>query len=108
MGISDYYIMTITPRSKSSSSDSMGGYDDTWSNGTAFKGRIRRLRSDEQVKNEQKKSITTHRLYCDASNTLTTVMRVVEGSDTYEVIAVYEVNDMETGHHLEVDLKKVD
>ena len=105
--ISDYYILTITPQTKGSTTDSMGGFTTAWTNGTTFSGRIRTLSGSEQMIDESKKTVTTHRLYCPASSLTSSTQRVYDGTNTYEVIMLNSPQDRTANHHMEVELRLV-
>jgi head-tail adaptor len=105
--ISDYYILTITPSTLAETTDSMGGVTTAWTDGSTFSGRIRTLRGGEQIINESKKTVTTHRLYCPASSLTSTTQRVNDGTNTYEVILLNSPQDRTANHHMEVELRLV-
>jgi head-tail adaptor len=105
--ISDYYILTITPSTGAETTDSMGGFTTVWTNGSTFSGRIRTLSGGEQLIDESKKTVTTHRLYCPASSLTTTTQRVNDGTNTYEVILLSSPQDRTANHHMEVELRLV-
>lgn len=108
MSISDYYILTITPSSVTTSSDGFSkSGTSSWANGATFSGRIRTLRGGEQIINESKKTVTTHRLYCPSNSITSATQRVTAGGKTYEVILPNTPQDRTTNHHMEIELRLV-
>ena len=105
--IEDYYILTITPQTKGNTTDSMGGFTTAWTSGTTFKGRIRTLSGGEQIIDESKKTVTTHRLYCPAGSVTSTTQRVYDGTDYYEVILLNTPQNRTSDHHMEIELRLV-
>lgn len=106
--IEDYYTLTITPQTVTTTSDSYSaGGSTSWADGTTFRGRIRTLRGNEQIIDESKKTVTTHRLYCPASSVTSATQRVKEGSTVYEVILLDTPLDSFTNHHMEIELRLV-
>ena len=108
MSLKDFYISTVIIQSKTDVSDSMGGYTSTWATASTTTGRLKTLNANEQILNEQKKSITTHRLFLNADETINVTNRVVIGTDTYEVMTKNILNTKTEAHHLEIDLKKIE
>jgi SPP1 family predicted phage head-tail adaptor len=96
---------TFTPQTVTRTTDSVGGYTEAWTDGTAFRGRMRPLSNSERTSSDKVTVFATHRLYCDASVTLTEADRVTFDSRTFEVRAVR--NPSESNHHLEIDLLEV-
>ena len=107
MSISDYYLLTITPKTASDTTDSMGGVTKVWADGTTFSGGIRTLRGGEQIIDESKKTITTHRLYCPNNSITSTTQRVNDGTYTYEVILLNTPQNRTADHHMEIELRLV-
>ena len=105
--IEDYYTLTITPSTAADTSDSMGGVTKVWSDGTTFSGRIRTLSGGEQVIDESKKTVTTHRLYCPTGSVTSATQRVNDGTNTFEVILLDTPQNRTSYHHMEIELRLV-
>jgi len=95
------YTLTVTD-------DGVGGQKETWTAGTAFQGRLSVLSANERMGADKTTVYATHRLYCDASVSLTEQGRVTFDGRTFEIRTIQKPSEMNSGlGHLEVDVLEV-
>ena len=90
------YTMTVA--------NSSGEISETWSTGTAIKGRIRPLSANEMFLQNKRTVVANHRMYCDYQ-TINETYKVVWGSSTFQVIGVQV--PFNANRHMQIDLKTV-
>lgn len=96
------YTLTVTD-------DGVGGQIETWSAGTVFQGRLSILSASERLGADKVTVYASHRLYCDASVSLTEQGRVTFDGRTFEVRTIQKPSELVSGiGHLEVDVLEVD
>ena len=104
MAISTLYNKSFTVKAPTWSSDH-GSTTRTLSSGTTFDGRIRVLGANEGKEYGKERVLSTHRLYCDTSNsiTATSVIEDVDGNQ-YDVLGPIN-NPHELDKFYQIDLK---
>ena len=101
--LKDYYTHDITLYSLTVANSS-GEIVETWSTGTAIKGRIRPLSANEMYLQNKRTVIATHRMYCDYQ-TVDETYKAVWGTSTYQVIGVQV--PFNANRFMQIDLKTV-
>jgi head-tail adaptor len=100
---------SFTPQTMAYTDDGMGGFTETLTSGTAFPGRLSRLSAAERFGPDKTTVIATHKLYCDASVTLTEQGRVTLGSRTFEIKGIQLPSNLSSGiGHQEVTVMEID
>ncbi len=108
MGISSgLLIETFTPQTLTETSDSQGGYVQTWADGTAFRGRLSSLSINERMSQDKTTVFATHKLYCD-NQTITEAQRIRNSDSTRYFQIKGIVNPSNSNHHLELTLLELD
>lgn len=79
------YNTTAQVRTRTATTDGLGGTSYSNVTGTAFPCRIRQLSAREQQASGTTDQMYTHRLYCAASVSLTESAQIVSDGVTYEV-----------------------
>ncbi len=109
MGFTGLLKDTFTPQTLAYTDDGVGGQTSVWTDGTAFKGRLSILGANERLAADKVTVYATHRLFCDASVSLTDNGRVTSGGRTFEIRTIQLPSNESKGiGHLEVDLLEVD
>jgi head-tail adaptor len=99
---------TFTPYTLTVTDDGVGGQVPVWTAGTAFQGRLSILSASERMGADKTTVYATHRLYCDASVSLTEQGRVTFDGRTFEIRTIQKPSEMNSGlGHLEVDVLEV-
>lgn len=101
----------VTIQQKTNTSDSMGGYNETWSTLKRISGVLTSPRGNEyrwegfRLGKETVRS--THIFYCDVpvGITIDETCRLVYNSRTFDIVFVREPGFM--GHHLELELVEI-
>jgi head-tail adaptor len=100
---------SFTPQTMAYTDDGVGGFVETLTSGTAFPGRLSVLGADERLGADKTTVIATHKLYCDASVSLTEQGRVTLGSRTFEIKGIQLPSNLSSGiGHQEVTLMEID
>ncbi len=108
MGISSgLLIEAFTPQTLTETSDSQGGYVQTWADGTAFRGRLSSLPIDERMSADKVTVFASHKLYCD-NQTITEAQRIRNSDSTRYFQIKGIVNPSNSNHHLELTLLELD
>lgn len=99
----------FTPQTLAYTDDGVGGQTETFTNGTTFKGRLSILSASERLSADKVTVYATHRLYCDASVSLTDNGRVTFDGRTFEIRTIQKPSEQSIGiGHLEVDILEID
>lgn len=100
---------TFVPYSLTVTDDGVGGQLEAWTEGTAFKGRLSILSANERLGADKVTVYATHRLYCDASVSLSEDDKITFDSRTFQVRTIQKPSELGTGiGHLEIDLLEVE
>ena len=104
---------SFTPQTMAYTDDGMGGFTETLTSGTAFPGRLSQLgygvNADERLSADKTTVIATHKLYCDASVSLTEQGRITLGSRTFEIKGIQLPSNLSSGiGHQEILLMEID
>jgi len=100
---------TFTPYTLAYTDDGVGGQVETSSAGTAFKGRLSILGANERMGADKTTVYATHKLYCDASVSLTDEGKITFDSRTFQIRSIEKPSELGSGiGHLEVTLLELD
>ena len=109
MGFTTLLKDSFTPQTMAYTDDGMGGFTETLTSGTAFPGRLSILSANERLGPDKTTVIATHKLYCDASVSLTEQGRITYSTRTFEIKGIQLPSNLSTGiGHQEVLLMEVD
>ena len=98
---------TFTPQTLTETDDSQGGVVSTWSDGTAFRGRLSSLPVDERMSADKLTTYASHKLFC-ANQTITEAYRI-RNSDSTRYFAIKGiVNPSNNNDHLEILVLELD
>lgn len=98
-------ISEFTPSRLSRAQDGQGGWTRTWSEATAFDGRLRPASVEERTLAAQQQAQISHVLYAAGDEDIRRGDRVVGEGRTLEVVAVREPSH--AGHHLEIECREI-
>jgi len=98
--ISDLFIPGFVIKRRTESTVN-GNLTASYATVATISGRIRLLSGDEKITNEKENWTTTHRFYCDASNTLNRGDVIVKDGKTYDIKVID--NPHELDEFLQVD-----
>lgn len=98
-------VDTFTPQSPTVSADNTGGQITSWADGTAFKGRLSSVKTEERMNADKTTVFATHKVYCQVQ-TIDETYRLKLGSRYFEILGVVKPSNLETGH-LEILVKEV-
>ena len=100
---------SFTPQTLAYADDGVGGFTETFTSGTAFPGRLSKLSAAERFGPDKTTVIATHKLYCDASVSLTEQGRITLGSRTFEIKGIQLPSNLSSGiGHQEILLMEID
>lgn len=105
MSIDAFYTESITPYTITESATFP--YDKAETAGTAFRGAIDLIGSNEQWADAELVARSSHWLACETGVTLTRGMRLRWGARTFEITGVPDAGPLKAGHHQEVYLKEI-
>lgn len=105
MAIEDLFIDSFVPLTLARTDDGVGGYSETWMEGTAFPGRLCDIRADRRLSQDRLTVYATNTLFCSASVPLVETQKVKLGDRTFQIRAVHNPSNM--NHHLQIDLLEV-
>ncbi len=96
-----FYPVTITV-----SDDGMGGFINTETIGTAFRGRLSSVYSGEKMQDNRLTLISSHKLFCNYMS-IDESSRIKNSASTrvFEITGIINPSDM--NHHLELYLKEI-
>ena len=108
MSIEGMFNNNFTPQTVVRTADNTGGFTETWTDGTAFRGRMRPLSAQERLSADRVTAWATHRLYCSVDVTIDETYRISFNSRTFEVKGVMKPSEQDDGPaHLEIDLLEI-
>ena len=101
-------VDTLTPQTRALTSDSMGGYTEVWSDGTAFKGRVSSLPINERMAEDKTTVFASHKIFCNVQ-TIDEKARIRNSTSTvyYQIKGVVKPSNLSTGH-LEILVLELD
>ena len=105
MSFEDLLIDRFTPLTLTRTDDGVGGYAETWTEGTAFAGRLSDIGANRRLSQDRLTVYATHTLYCLASVSLTETQKVKLGGRTFQIRSIHNPSNL--GHHLQIDLLEV-
>ncbi|MDD5510907.1 MAG: head-tail adaptor protein [Dehalococcoidales bacterium] len=109
MGFTSLLKDTFVPYTLTVTDDGVGGQVETWTEGTAFQGRLSILSASERLGADKVTVYASHRLYCDASVSLSEDDKVTFDSRTFQVRTIQKPSELGTGiGHLEIDVLELD
>ncbi len=99
---------TFTPYTLVYADDGVGGQTETWTAGTAFKGRLSILSAVERMGADKTTVFASHKLYCDPSVSLTTNGRIALSTRTFEIKTIQLPSNETIGiGHQEITLLEI-
>ncbi len=100
--IQEFYPQTLT-----STDDGQGGVTESWTDGTAFRGRLSSMPINEQFNADKTTVFASHKLYCN-NQTINETYRIrnSDSSRYFQVKGV--VNPSNNNDHLEILLLELD
>lgn len=96
---------TLTLQSLTRTSDSQGGFTESWSDIGTFDARISILSAAEKMAQDKVTTLATHRVYCE-SMVVTTADRIKWGTYYFQIVGI--TNPSEAYHHLQMDVLEID
>ena len=111
MGITSLLNGTFVPQTLTISNDGMGSKVSSWTDGTAFRGRLTSLltqgASMERMSSSKVILDSTHKLFCN-NQTISPISRIRNNDSTrfFEITGI--INPSNINHHLELLLKEID
>lgn len=107
MSLDHLYISTFSTQRPVVTQDQLGAAAEVFStNISSFKGRLQKRRiSTEGQESGKITELSDFNLYCDPTNDITSVDRVLFGTRTFEVVTVDDANQM--ANHLKVELLEI-
>ena len=109
MGFTNLLKDTFTPSTLAYTDDGVGGTTETWTSGTAFKGRLSIMGANERMSADKTTVYATHRLYCDASVSLTDDGKITFDNRNFQIRTIQLPSNMTTSiGHQEIDLLEID
>ena len=96
---------TFTRQTNTLTADGQGGWTESWTDGTVFRGRLSALPINERMASDKVTVYATRRLYCN-NLTITEEDRVKLGSRFFEIKGVR--NPSNISEHLELDVLEID
>jgi head-tail adaptor len=100
---------SFVPYTLAVTDDGVGGPAQTWTVGTAFQGRLSIMGANERLAADKVTVYATHRLYCDASVSLTEQGKITFDGRTFQIKAIQKPSELGSGiGHLEVDVLEID
>ena len=109
MGISaGLLIEAFTPQTLTIADDGQGGQTETYTDGTAFRGRLSSLSAEEKMSADKTTVYASHKIYCDVV-TLTEQSRIRNSDSTryFQIKGIVQPSNLSTGH-LEVLVLELD
>jgi len=100
-------IESFTPQTLTETSDGQGGVTHSWSDGTAFMGRLSSLPINEQFNADKTTVFASHKLYANYAS-ISEVQRIRNSDSTryFEIKGV--VNPSNSNAHIEILLLEID
>jgi len=109
MGISSgLLIETFYPQTLTEVDDGQGGVTESWTDGTAFRGRLSSLPVAERMSADKLTVYASHKLFCDFISSLTEDDRIRNSDSTRYFQIKGIVNPSNSNHHLELTLLELD
>ena len=107
--LADMLVDTFTPHTKTLTSDSMGGFTETWADGTDFDGRLSILTDTEFLNNDKLTAVATHKVFCLPTVTIDEEARIKFGTRYFEITGVQKPSNQDTNPgHLEILVREID
>jgi len=97
-----FYPLTLTE-----TSDNQGGVTSAWTDGTAFKGRLSSLSSNEIMSNNKLTLNSTHKLFCNYQ-TIDETKRIRNNDSTRYFSITGIINPSNANHHQEIFLTELE
>ena len=82
-------------------------YDDTWTDGSTFKGALDVVSSNDRWADAQLVAISSHWIATKTSVAIAKGNRVKYGSRIFEVVGIPDPISLKAGHHQEVYVKEI-
>ncbi len=98
---------TFYPQTLTQTSDGQGGFTESWTDGTSFRGRLSSLNSNEILSNNKLTLNSTHKLFCDWQQ-FNPTSRIRNSDSTRFFSIVGLINPSDVNHHSEIYLKEID
>ncbi len=98
---------TFYPQTLVETSDNIGGVTKAWTDGTAFRGRLSSIGSNEKMSNDKMILESTHKLFCN-HQTISPISRIRNNDSTRYFQIKGIVNPSNSNHHLELYLREID
>jgi head-tail adaptor len=98
-------VDTFTPQSPTVGYDGTGGQTISWADGTAFKGRLSTVKTEERLNADKTTVYATHKVYCQVM-TIDETYRLKLDSRFFEIVGVVKPSNLDTGH-LEILVKEI-
>lgn len=109
MGFTQLLKDSFVPYTLTVTDDGVGGQTETWTAGTAFQGRLSIMSANERMGADKTTVYATHRLFCDASVSLTEDGKVTFDGRSFQIRSIQKPSELSTGiGHLEVDVLELD
>lgn len=109
MGFTQLLKDTFVPYTLAVADDGVGGQTETWTAGTSFQGRLSTMSASERMGADKTTVYATHRLFCDASVSLTDDGKITFDGRTFQIRTIQKPSELSTGiGHLEVDVLELD
>lgn len=109
MGFTQLLKDSFVPYTLAYTDDGVGGTTEAWTAGAAFQGRLSILSANERMGADKTTVYATHRLFCDASVSLTDDGKVTFDGRTFQIRTIQKPSELSTGiGHLEVDVLELD
>lgn len=98
---------TFYPQTVTLTADGLGGYTETWDDGTAFKGRLSSLPINESMSGDKLTVFASHKLFCN-SQSINEAARIRNSGSTryFEIKGV--INPSNISDHLEILVLETD
>ena len=105
MAIDELYNNTFIVKTPTWANDH-GSTTQTLSDGISFSGRIRLLNAFESKEYGKERVLSTHRLYCDTSNTISATSEITDKNGfVYDVLFINNPHEMDEFYQVELSLR---
>ncbi len=98
---------TFYPQTLTTTEDGMGGHSESWSDGTAFRGRLSSINSNERTVNNKLTLESTHKIFCGYQS-ISASSRIRNSANTrhFEIVGI--VNPSDLNDHIEIFVKEIE
>ena len=105
MSIDHFYTQSFTPQTWTAAA--AWPYDNTWVDGTVFKGAIDTVSSNDRWADAQLVAISSHWIATKTSVTITKGQRIKFGARIFEVTGIPDPIYLKPNHHQEIYVKEI-